>query len=144
MDTSLTLLAQNLSAHSPGHLRRLEFLVNTSPLVLYTCEAGGDFRATFVSEGVKALWGYEREEFLTDSKFWVDRLHPDDVTRVLTGLDLLTRADEYSHEYRFRCKSGEYRWVRDELRMLRDPAGKALEIVGHRTQRRTPHARGTA
>src|ERR1019366_5696585 len=38
---------------------------------------------------------------------------------------------EYNHEYRFRTKSGEYRWVRDELRMLRDPAGNALEIVGH-------------
>ncbi len=131
MDTSLTLLAQNLSAHSPSHLRRLEFLINTSPLVLYTCEAGGDFRATFVSEGVKALWGYEREEFLADSKFWVDRLHPDDVARVLAGLEQLTHAGEYCHEYRFRNKSGEYRWVRDELRMLRDPAGNALEIVGH-------------
>jgi PAS domain S-box-containing protein len=131
MDTALSLLAQNLSAHSSSHLRRLEFLVNTSPLVLYTCEAGGDFRATFVSEGVKALWGYEREEFLADSKFWVNRLHPDDVTRVFAGLENLTHADEYSHEYRFRTKSGEYRWVRDELRMLRDPAGNALEIVGH-------------
>jgi len=131
MDTSLSLLAQNLSAHSHTHLRRLEFLVNTSPLVLYTCEPGGDFRATFVSEGVKALWGYEREEFLADHKFWADRLHPDDVTRVFAGLEHLTHVDEYSHEYRFRTHSGEYRWVRDELRMLRDSAGNALEIVGH-------------
>jgi PAS domain S-box-containing protein len=131
MDTSLALLAQNLSAHSPSHQRRLEFLVNTSPLVLYTCEPGGDFRATFVSEGVKALWGYEREEFLADSKFWVDRLHPDDLTRVLEGFQLLTKTGEHNHEYRFRNKNGEYRWVRDELRLLRDPAGNALEIVGH-------------
>ena len=76
-------------------MRRLEFLVNTSPLVLYTCEAGGDFRATFVSEGVKALWGYEREEFLADSKFWVDRLHPDDVARVFAGLEHLTHSGEH-------------------------------------------------
>ena len=131
MDTSLSLLAQNLSAHSPSDLRRLEFLVNTSALVLYTCEPEGDFRATFVSEGVKALWGYEREEFLADPKFWADRLHPDDVTRVFAGLEHLIDAGEYSHEYRFRNKNGEYRWVRDELRMLRDPAGNALEIVGH-------------
>ena len=131
MDTSLMLLAQNLSAHSPSHLRRLEFLVNTSPLVLYTCEAGGDFRATFVSEGVKALWGYEREEFLADSKFWADRLHPDDAARVFAELEHLTHADEHSLEYRFRTKSGEYRWVRDELRLLRDPSDNPPEIVGH-------------
>ena len=131
MDNSLTLLAENLSAHSPSHLRRLEFLVNTSPLVLYTCEAGGDFGATFISEGVKALWGYEREEFLADSKFWVERLHPDDVSRVFAGLESLTHAGEHIHEYRFRHKNGEYRWVRDELRLLRDAAGNPLEIVGH-------------
>jgi two-component system, sensor histidine kinase and response regulator len=131
MDKSLSLLAQNLSAHSPSHLRRLEFLVNTSPLVLYTCEAGGDFRATFVSEGVKALWGYEREQFLADSKFWADRLHPEDVARVLEGLQLLMKTGEHRHEYRFRDHSGDYRWVRDELRLLRDPAGNPLEIVGH-------------
>ena len=131
MDTSLTLLAQNLSAHSPSHLRRLEFLVNTSPLVLYTCEVGGDFRATFVSEGVKALWGYEHEEFLADSKFWVDHLHPDDVARVFADLEQLSHVDEHVLEYRFRTKSGEYRWVRDELRLLRDPAGNPPEIVGH-------------
>jgi len=131
MDTSLTLLAQNLSAHSPSHLRRLEFLVNTSPLVLYTCEVGGDFRATFVSEGVKALWGYEHEEFLADSKFWVDHLHPDDVARVFADLEHLSHADEHVLEYRFRTKSGEYRWVRDELRLLRHPAGNPPEIVGH-------------
>jgi two-component system, sensor histidine kinase and response regulator len=131
MDTSLTLLAQNLSTNSPSHLRRLEFLVNTSPLVLYTCEASGGFQTTFVSEGVKSLWGYQPEEFIADSRFWIDRLHPDDVARVLQGLQKLTQAGEYSHEYRFRTHSGEYRWVRDELRMLRDPAGNALEIVGH-------------
>ena len=40
-------------------------------------------------------------------------------------------ADQHSHEYRFRTKSGEYRWVRDELRLLRGTAGEPLEIVGH-------------
>ena len=131
MDTSLTLLAQNLSAYSPSHLRRLEFLVDASPLVFYTCEATGDMRVTFVSEGVKAVWGYGSEEFLADGKFWVSRLHPDDVARVFAGLEYLTQAGEYSHEYRFRHKSGEYRWLRDQCRLLRDPAGNPLEIVGH-------------
>ena len=87
-----------------------------------------------MSEGVKALWGYEREEFLADSKFWADRLHPDDVTRVFAGLEHLTHVDEYCHEYRFRHKIGEYRWVRDELRMLRDPTG-SMQLAGEVMQR---------
>ncbi len=131
MDTSLTLLAESLGENSPSHLRRLEFLVNTSPLVLYTCEANGAFPTTFISEGAKSLWGYRPEEFLADSRFWIDRLHPDDKARILQGLEKLTQAGEHSHEYRFRTHRGEYRWVRDELRVLRDAAGNALEIVGH-------------
>ena len=51
----------------------------------------GDFRTTFVSEGVKTLWGYKREEFLAESKFWADRLHPDDVARVFEGLQHITK-----------------------------------------------------
>ena len=65
------------------------------------------------------------------AEFWVDRIHPGDVTRVFAGLERLTHAGEDCHEYRFAASSGEYRWVRDELRILRDSAGNALEIVGH-------------
>ena len=101
------------------------------PVVIYTCKADGDFGATFVSDGVRALWGYEPEEFLKESRFWIDRLHPEDADRIVAGLGTVLAADQYSHEYRFRTKSGEYRWVRDELRLLRGTAGEPLEIVGH-------------
>lgn len=131
MDNSLAALAHKVGATSPSHLQRLEFLVSTVPVVIYTCKADGDFGATFVSDGVRALWGYEPAEFLEDSRFWIDRLHPEDADRIVAGLGAVLAADQYSHEYRFRTKSGEYRWVRDELRLLRGTAGEPLEIVGH-------------
>ncbi len=130
MDNSLAALAESVG-ESPSHLQRLEFLVSTVPVVIYTCKAGGDYGATFVSDGVRALWGYEPQEFLQDQRFWIDRLHPEDAERIIAGLGLLAAAGQYSHEYRFRTKSGEYRWVRDELRLLRGSAGEPLEIVGH-------------
>ncbi|HTM11690.1 MAG TPA: PAS domain S-box protein [Bryobacteraceae bacterium] len=131
MDNSLASLAENVGDGSPSYLQRLEFLVSTVPVAIYTCKADGDFGATFVSDGVRALWGYEPEEFLRDSRFWIDRLHPEDADRIIAGLGALLAADQYSHEYRFRTKSGEYRWVRDELRLLRGTAAEPLEIVGH-------------
>lgn len=131
MDNSLTALAERVGSSSPSHLQRLEFLVSTIPVAIYTCKAEGELTATFVSDGVRALWGYEPEEFLKNNRFWIDRLHPEDAERTVAGLSVVLTADQYSHQYRFRTKSGEYRWVRDELRLLRGPAGQPLEIVGH-------------
>jgi two-component system, sensor histidine kinase and response regulator len=131
MDDSLAAVADKIGNGSPSHLQRLEFLVSTIPVVIYTSKANGDFGATFVSDGVRALWGYEPQEFLEDSRFWIDRLHPEDVDRIIAGLGVLLAADQHNHEYRFRTKSGEFRWVRDELRLLRGMAGEPLEIVGH-------------
>ena len=131
MDNSLAVLAEKVGVGSLSHLQRLEFLVSTLPVVIHTCKADGDFSATFVSDGVRALWGYEPDEFLKNNRFWMERLHPEDADRIIAGLSAVLTAGQYCHEYRFRTKSGEYRWVRDELRLLRGPAGEPLEIVGH-------------
>ncbi len=131
MDNSLAALAEKAGNGSPTHLQRLEFLVSTVPVVIHTCKAEGDFSATFVSDGVRALWGYEPGDFLNNNRFWSDRLHPEDADRAVAGLSVVLTAGHYGHEYRFRSRSGEYRWVRDELRLLRGASGEPLEIVGH-------------
>jgi len=69
MDNSLASLAANVGDGSPSYLQRLEFLVSTVPVAIYTCKADGDFGATFVSDGVRALWGDAPEEFLRDGRF---------------------------------------------------------------------------
>ena len=131
MDDSLSALAEKLRDDRAERLQRLEFLVNSSPMAIYTCEPHGDFGATFVSAGIQALWGYEPEEFLSESGFWISRIHPDDATGVMGEIHRLFETERHSHEYRFRNKSGEYTWVHDELRLVRDASGRPLEIVGH-------------
>ena len=37
---------------------------------------------------------------------------------------------QYTHEYRLLVASGEYRWMRCELRLVRDEAGEPVEMVG--------------
>ena len=130
METSLTSLAQNLEA-GQTKLGRLESLVNSSPIVMYTCQAGGDFAATFITEGVRTLWGYEPEDFLQQPRFWADRIHPDDVSAVFDRLSRVLEQDAHRLTYRFRTSSGEYRWTHDELRVVRDPAGNPVEIAGY-------------
>jgi two-component system, sensor histidine kinase and response regulator len=110
---------------------RLEALVNACPIVMFICKAGGDFPATFITEGVRTLWGYNPEDFLDQPSFWMDRVHPEDLAGFRGHLNRVLEHDKYSHEYRFRAKSGEYRWTHDELRVVRDAAGHPLEIAGY-------------
>jgi PAS domain S-box-containing protein len=130
MGTSLTSLAQNLEAPD-SKLNRLVSLVNGSPIAMFTCKAGGDFAGTFVTGGVKALWGYEPEDFLDHPEFWAERVHPDDIAAVYGHLARVLERDTHSYDYRFRTRSGEYRWTHDELRLVRDAAGHPAEIAGY-------------
>ena len=130
METSLLSLAQSLEDRQ-ANIRRMESLVNASPIAMYTCRADGDFRATFVTEGVRTLWGYEPEEFLRDPRFWSSRVHPEDLPHALEQLSRILERTNLSYDYRFRTKDGEYRWTHDELRLVTDPSGKPLEIAGY-------------
>jgi PAS domain S-box-containing protein len=130
MNDSLTSLAETLDA-GQAPVGRLESLVNASPIVMFICRAHGDFATTFVTEGVKALWGYEPDDFLNQPGFWGERVHPDDVATVFKDFARVLEFGAHSYDYRFRTSNGEYRWTHDELRLVRDSAGNPVEIAGY-------------
>ena len=130
METSLTSLAQTLDS-GQSNSSRLESLVNASPIAMFTCKAGGDFATTFVTHGVRALWGYEPDDFLNSPNFWSEHLHPDDAAAVFRDLALVLENGFHSYNYRFRTRSGQYRWMHDELRLVRDSYGNPVEIAGY-------------
>ncbi len=108
----------------------LAFLVNAAPGVTYTCRASGDFGATFVSDGVLAQLGYTARDFIEDPGFWASHLHPDDALRVFAEIGPLFVHDRITHEYRFRCADGAYRWMLDQVRLLRDADGQPTGMIG--------------
>ncbi len=109
---------------------RTEHLVASSPAVIYSFKATGDYAPTFISRNVKDLLGYDREEYLNSPDFWQSRIHPADSPRILRAYSRLFEEERLSNEYRFRKKDGSYCWVSDELQVLRNPAGDPIEIVG--------------
>jgi len=109
---------------------RLEYLFASSPGIIYCCRPSGDYGATFISKNIKAQLGYEAHEFIDDPSFWADRIHPDDKPHVFGGLTNLFEKGYYTHEYRFLHKDGSYRWMHDQLRLIRDSEGNPIEIVG--------------
>lgn len=110
---------------------RLQHLLNTSPGIIYSCVAGGDFAINYVSDNITHYLGYEPAEPLADPDFWPTHIHPDDKTRVFDDLPHLFETGHHAHEYRFRAKDGSYRWIYDEMQLVRDADGNPVEIVGY-------------
>jgi PAS domain S-box-containing protein len=111
-------------------LVRLKYLIDNTPAIIYSSVPSGDFKMTFVSANARNVLGYAPEEMLADPNFWFDHIHPDDAPAIFSSLALLFVEGERTYEYRFRAASGEYLWMRDQLRLIRDERGAPLEVIG--------------
>jgi PAS domain S-box-containing protein len=121
---------------------RLEYLIAESPGIIYSCsaEASEGHPLNFISPNSSFVLGYEAEEFIKNPTTWMNCIHPEDIDAFMAVMPELIAYGRHVHEYRFRHKDGNYRWIHDEVKIIRDEFGKPLEIVGHSfdvTQRRT-------
>ncbi len=123
-------VGQQLEEAQAAAQQRLARLLSSSPAVIYSFKATGDFAPTFVSENINAVFGYAPGEYLEDPSFWRDRVHPDDLTRVEEAISQFFQNGIHTVEYRFRRKDGTFCWVNDEQQLIRDKDGRPLEIVG--------------
>ncbi|MCC3530654.1 MAG: PAS domain S-box protein [Microcoleus sp. PH2017_22_RUC_O_B] len=110
---------------------RLQFLLASNPAVIFTAASAGDFCTTYISDNVKAIVGYDPQEVLADSKFWANRIHPEDLPQFIVNFSALSVGKNCICEYRFLHKDGMYRWLRTELKLLVDSKGIRLEIIGY-------------
>ena len=112
-------------------LCRFQNILNNSPAVTFTCKPKGDFAVTFISSNVKEVTGFLPDDFINDAGFWKSRIHKAERDRVLTHLEQVKEQGHFFQEYRWLCKNGQYRWMRDELHLVRDSNGSPVEIVGN-------------
>ena len=119
--------AEEAAAATRAHV---EQLLASSPAVIYSFKASGDFRPTFVSQNIKDWLGYEPSDYLDSPDFWRRCVHPDDLERVEGEFGQLFEQGRHTLEYRFLKKDGAYCWVSDELRLIYDRSGEPDEIVG--------------
>ncbi len=109
---------------------RLHQVLASGTAVIYATKiTPNGFAPSYVSENITRMMGYEVGEALTPT-WWAERVHPADKEVILPQLAQPLQRGELVLDYRFRHKDDTYRWVHDESRLLRDPAGEPKEVVG--------------
>jgi len=108
---------------------RVDEIANAIPVVFLARTPMPQYLTTFVSKNIRQLLGYERERFLGPSSFWLGLVHPQDRPAVLERLAGLEADTVLVHDYRILAADGLWRPVREELKLVHDQSGAAVEIL---------------
>jgi PAS domain S-box-containing protein len=115
---------------------RLEYVIGSNPAVIFTGRPRAnysDYDATYMSNTVSQMIGFQPKELIDNPRFWESRVHPDDLPRYHAELLQFWKEGHHVFEYRFLHKDGTYRWLREEARLIHDASGKPVEVIGYWT-----------
>lgn len=108
---------------------RLDNLIASSPAVIYVQRyEQGNLEPSFFSDSLTPLLGWTLAECV-DGQL-AGYIHPDDHDIWFERNRQLLREGFVSRRYRLRDKRGDYHWLLDEARLLRDDLGMPVEAVG--------------
>lgn len=84
------------------------------------------------NKGIYGIYGYSKDEVGETSKWWFDRIHPEDSLRMSVNLYsfLEQKTERWQDEYRFMCADGTYKYVFDRGFLVKDENGKAIRMIG--------------
>ena len=121
-------VAQNRLAREQAALRaaenRFRILVEQLPAAVYTDNHDEYSSALYISPQIEEISGYSANEWLADPKFWLDRVHPDDVEAVLSAIKSTYESlSDFSMDYRLIHKDGHIVWLRDYAKIILDDDG---------------------
>ncbi len=109
--------------------KRLDNVIASSPAVIYVQRyVEGALQPSFFSDSLRPLLGWTLED-CQDGELaqWV---HPDDRDGYFQRTRQLLREGAVRSRYRLRDRQGNYHWLLDEARLLRDDLGMPVEAVG--------------
>ncbi|AZE82062.1 Sensory box histidine kinase [Pseudomonas orientalis] len=108
---------------------RLDNLIASSPAVIYVQRyVNGALQPVFFSDSLLPLLGRTLAECSHDSL--VQWVHPDDRDLYFQRTRQLLREGSVRSRYRVQDKQGDYHWLLDEAKLLRDDLGLPVEAVG--------------
>jgi PAS domain-containing protein len=108
---------------------RLDNLIASSPAVIYVQRyVEGALQPTFFSDSLLPLLGWSLADCAAGTL--VERVHPEDRDRYFERTRQLLREGSVRARYRLRDSRGDFHWLLDEAKLLRDDLGLPVEAVG--------------
>jgi PAS domain S-box-containing protein len=109
---------------------RLRHLLLTSPATIFSIRFDEAMRVSYISNNIYEATGYTPDDYYSDPRFGREHMHPDDWPYVNEQFERLAVVERISYDYRFRVRSGDYKWFHDDAVAVYDEAGNVREVVG--------------
>ena len=89
-------------------------------------------RYEYISPASVKVVGFSPDELMAqNSEIALAMIYPDDLPAMRATLAHLEETNQADLEYRQRTKSGDYRWISNHMRLIRDSAGRPLYRDGN-------------
>jgi len=104
--------------------------------ILFKWNNDENWSVDHVSESIKTVLGYEKEDFLSHKIVYAECIHPDDLPQVMREVEAAVTGNKeyFEHEpYRLFTKEGDTKWVHDSTIIVRNPDNEITHFVGYIT-----------
>ena len=109
----------------------LDIIFQDAPMVFHAAKADGSYATTYISPNVEKMLGCPPAELLASPSCWQDRVHPEDLERVMRELAHLFETGHQIVEYRLLGAQGGYLWVKDEINLVCTSDGTPAYLSGY-------------
>ncbi len=108
-------------------------LFSAGPVVTIIWESRENWPVKYVSSNIKEVLKYTRQDFTNPNFKYSEIIHPEDIEFVSEEVRLNITADinTYEQSYRIKNGNGEYIWIFDYTRIIRDVDNSIKEIRGY-------------
>ena len=98
---------------------KYRMLIEQVAAISYIAEIGIHGRWLYVSPQIETILGYSPEEWLSDSRNWLNRVPPEDHPVVHAAEEQSGRGEPFQAEYRLTRKDGKIIWISDNAVVVR-------------------------
>ena len=123
-----------------NELSRAIDVIENSQTVLIVWKNAPGWPLEYVSANI-GIFGYTRQEVMADDWTYESILHPSDKENIAKDVEkyISEGQNEYQQVYRIRHKNGNYHWVQDHTKIIRNNRNQIISIEGLITDITTLH-----
>lgn len=127
----IAMSARQRASHIHDNAHHLSLLFENLPGMAYAGPIRESWPLSFVSDGCKALCGYDRNDFEQQYIKWNQLIHPEDRQGVWDNIQMAVKNHlQFELEYRIQTKNGEERWVWERGRVTDNTKLQTQELEG--------------